>query len=177
MIVDTCKTSPKTLAPVLSVFFLFFLPFVIFFTLSVFVNLFVFVNWLSQNFYILNYAWLCHCLLSNTVNFDTLLLKYPKMYKKNKTLPHIFLEILLCVCVCTKSWLQTKFWELQSFSDIIETTEKNGVFPVATSNLKKDLKGHVSRFKIISLYIYKDLRLKTILGLMSHVTIIPRMAT
>ena len=37
-------------------------------------------------------------------------------------------------------------------------------------------KDHMVRFKIISLYIYKDLRLR-ILGLMSHVTIVTRMAT
>ena len=37
-------------------------------------------------------------------------------------------------------------------------------------------KHHMVRFKIISLYIYKDIRLK-ILGRMSHVTIITRMAT
>ena len=38
------------------------------------------------------------------------------------------------------------------------------------------LKDHMARLKIISLYIYKDLRLR-ISGLMSHVTIIMGMAT
>ena len=37
-------------------------------------------------------------------------------------------------------------------------------------------KDHMTRLKIISLYIYNDLRLR-ILGLMSHVTIITRMTT
>ena len=41
---------------------------------------------------------------------------------------------------------------------------------------KTHFKDHMVLLKIISLYIYKDLRLK-ILGLMSHVTIITRMAT
>ena len=38
-------------------------------------------------------------------------------------------------------------------------------------------KDHMVRLKIMSLYIYKDLRLRMIWGLMSHVTIIMRMAT
>ena len=41
---------------------------------------------------------------------------------------------------------------------------------------KTRFKGHMARLKIISLYIYKDLRLR-ILRLMSHVTINTRMAT
>ena len=42
--------------------------------------------------------------------------------------------------------------------------------------IKTLFKDHMVRLKIISLDIYKDLRLK-ILGQMSHVTIITRMAT
>ena len=42
---------------------------------------------------------------------------------------------------------------------IIETTAKNSVVPVATSNVKLFLKTLV-RLKIMSLYIYKDLKLK-----------------
>ena len=63
----------------------------------------------------------------------------------------------------------------QSCSKIIETNAKNGVVAVATSNVKL-FKDHTVKFKIISLYIYKDLRLR-ILGLMSHVTVVTRMAT
>ena len=59
--------------------------------------------------------------------------------------------------------------ELQWISEIIGITTKNDVVPVATSNAKLFLK--TIWWKIISLYIYKDLRLR-ILGLMSHVTII-----
>ena len=62
--------------------------------------------------------------------------------------------------------------QLQSCANIIV---KNGVVPVATSNLKL-FKDHMVRLKIISLYIYEDIRLR-ILGLMSHVTIITMMAT
>ena len=53
--------------------------------------------------------------------------------------------------------------DLQSLLEIIETTAKNGVVPVATSNVKLFLKYHMVRLKIISLYIYiyTDLRLKT----------------
>ena len=65
-----------------------------------------------------------------------------------------------------KPWLQ--------FSEIIEI--KNGVVPVAHKQCKTLFKDHVVLFKIISFYIYKDLRLK-ILGLISHVTIITRMST
>ena len=43
---------------------------------------------------------------------------------------------------------------LQWWSEIIETSTKNSVVPVATSNVKLFLKT-----KTISLYIYKDLRL------------------
>ena len=49
---------------------------------------------------------------------------------------------------------------LQSFSEIIETTARNGVVPVAISNVKL-LKGHVTSLKKVSLYIYTDLGLKT----------------
>ena len=52
-------------------------------------------------------------------------------------------------------WLAHFF--LQSFSEIVETTTKNGVVPVAKSNVKL-LKDHVVSFKIISLYIYKDFK-------------------
>ena len=38
-------------------------------------------------------------------------------------------------------------------SEIIETTAKNGVVPVATSNVKL-FKDHVGMLKIMSLYIY-----------------------
>ena len=62
---------------------------------------------------------------------------------------------------------------LQLFSEIIETTAKNGVVPIA-KQCKTLLKDNVVRFKMISLYVYKDLRH---LGLMSHVTIVTRMAT
>ena len=50
---------------------------------------------------------------------------------------------------------------LQSCSKIIETNAKNGVVAVATSNEKLFFKDHMLRFKIMSLYTYKDLRLKT----------------
>ena len=56
----------------------------------------------------------------------------------------------------------------------MEIVAKNGVVPVATSNLKLFLRPYGVRFKIISLYIFIKTR---ILGLMSHVTIIKRMAT
>ena len=49
----------------------------------------------------------------------------------------------------------------QWWSEIIETSAKNSVVPVATSNVKLFLKDHMVRLKIISLYVYKDLRLKT----------------
>ena len=57
---------------------------------------------------------------------------------------------------------------IQCWSEIIETSAENGVVPVATSNVKLLM----VRLKIMSLYIYKDLRLK-----MSNETIISRMAT
>ena len=50
------------------------------------------------------------------------------------------------------------FFNLQSCSKIIETNAKNGVVAVATSNVKLFL-NTMARFKIISLYIYKDLKL------------------
>ena len=50
---------------------------------------------------------------------------------------------------------------LQSFTEIIETNAKNGFVPLATSNVKLFLETIMIRLKIISLYIYKDLRLKT----------------
>ena len=66
---------------------------------------------------------------------------------------------------------------LQSWTKYIGTTTKNGVVLVATSNVKLFLETiHMVTLKIMSLYMYKDLRLR-ILGIMSHVTIITRMAT
>ena len=50
---------------------------------------------------------------------------------------------------------------LQSSSEIIETLAKNRVVPVATIKFKNPFKDHMVRFKIISFYVYKDLRLKT----------------
>ena len=46
--------------------------------------------------------------------------------------------------------------DLQLLSKIIDITAKNDVVPVATSIVKLFKK---TRFKIMSLYIYKDLRL------------------
>ena len=42
---------------------------------------------------------------------------------------------------------------------MIETSAKNSVVPVATSNVK--LKDHMVRLKITSLYTYKELRPET----------------
>ena len=50
------------------------------------------------------------------------------------------------------------------------------VFCDSHKQCKTLFKDHMVRLKIISLYVYKDLSLR-ILGLMSHVTIITRMAT
>ena len=50
---------------------------------------------------------------------------------------------------------------LQPFTEIIETNAKNGVFPLATSKVKHFLMAIWLRLKLISLYIYKGLRLKT----------------
>ena len=51
--------------------------------------------------------------------------------------------------------------DLQCWSEIIEKNAKNGVVLEATSNLKLFLREHMVKLKIISLYIYKDLRLKS----------------
>ena len=65
-----------------------------------------------------------------------------------------------------------KLRQLQPFTEIIETNAKNGVVPISHKQCKTLFNDHTVRLKIISLYIYKDLRLIRILGLMSHVTII-----
>ena len=64
---------------------------------------------------------------------------------------------------------------LQPFTEIIETNAKNGVVIEATriENSFKRAYGEVEDNIIIYIYIYIRLR---ILGLMSHVTIITRMA-
>ena len=51
--------------------------------------------------------------------------------------------------------------DLQSFTEIIETNAKNGVVPLSHKQCKTLFNDHKVRLKIISLYIYKDLRLKT----------------
>ena len=50
---------------------------------------------------------------------------------------------------------------LQPFTEIIETNAKNGVVPISHKQCKTLFNDHTVRLKIISLYIYKDLRLKT----------------
>ena len=67
---------------------------------------------------------------------------------------------------------------LQPFTEIIETNAKNAPVPISHKQCNALFREHIVRLKIISLYIYiyKDLRLR-ILGLVSHVTIISRMAT
>ena len=70
------------------------------------------------------------------------------------------------------------FWSdryLQSSTEIIETNAKNGVVPLSHRQCKTLFNDHTVRLKIISLqYIF----IKTEdLGLVSHVTIITRMAT
>ena len=62
---------------------------------------------------------------------------------------------------------------LQPFKEIIETNAKNGVVPISHKQCNALFREHNVRLKIISVYIYKD----RILGLVSHVTIISRMAT
>ena len=55
--------------------------------------------------------------------------------------------------------------------NIFAKTVKNGIARVVTGNVNLFCKTvHLVRFKIISLYIYKDLRLR-ILGLICHVAI------
>ena len=58
-------------------------------------------------------------------------------------------------------WRNLKWREqLQPFTEIIETNSKNGVVPISHKQCKTLFNDHTVRLKIISLYIYKDLRLK-----------------
>ena len=50
---------------------------------------------------------------------------------------------------------------MKGCANIIETNANNAVVPVATSNLKTLLKDQMVSLKIMSLYTYKDLSLKT----------------
>ena len=54
-----------------------------------------------------------------------------------------------------------KFWCSQPFTEIIETNAKNGLVPLSHKQCNYLFREHMVRLKIISLYIYKDLRLKT----------------
>ena len=73
-------------------------------------------------------------------------------------------DIVLCYIV---SGLLAEEFDLQRRSEIIGTTTEKRCCSGSHKQCKTLLKDHMVRLKIISLYIYKDLRLK-ILGLMSH---------
>ena len=51
-------------------------------------------------------------------------------------------------------------YEPQSFTEISETNAKNGVVPLSHKQCKTLFNDHTVRLKIMSLYIYKDLRLR-----------------
>ena len=50
---------------------------------------------------------------------------------------------------------------LQPFTEIIETNAKKGLVLISHKQCNALFREHIVRLKIISLYIYKDLRLKT----------------
>ena len=62
---------------------------------------------------------------------------------------------------CTRRLCKTYIPGLQFCAIIIETIAKNGVVLNCHKQFKTLFKDHMVRLKIISLYIYKDLRLKT----------------